>query len=443
MKRIIFVLLTLAISLCASAEPEQAVDSGATSIAEIDQAALFAPVHQLMAQGDWEEAELVLQGIAKNPAADAVEVVFLGGLIALESGNYAAAVEHFQSILVFHPDIPRVRLELARAYFLLGDNDAAKHHFERALSGGLPPEVAATVQDFLDQINLRRDWQAGFSFALMSDSNVNQATSSQTINIGGLPFVLSGDAKQTAGMGALLLFYGEKRWQLAERWRLVANGNLIRRDYSKNRFDDTTLYTRIGPRYLIEGGDIGAGVSLAKRWLGDAPYNHAEGLFVDGSKQLDQHWETALSAEWQHYGYDVAGSLPGSVVTTTAKLRYAPDTARLIEGELDVTQDDTISATMRHDTLGGTLGYHSEASWGVLYGVSVRKSYSRFNVFDTFYQKARGDWLTSVTLDVSKRDWKFAGFSPTLSATHIDNVSTISLFSYRRNMMQIGVNRLF
>lgn len=443
MKRFFFILPILAISFCAAAEPEEGDGSNAPSANVIDQAALFAPVHQLMAQGEWQEAEAALQGIAQNPAADAIEIAFLGGLIALETGNYAIAIERFKIILASHPDIPRVRLELARAYFMLEDDDAARHHFEHVLSDGVPDDVAATVQGFLDQITARRDWQAGFSFALMPDSNVNQSTSSQTINIGGLPFVLSSDAKQTGGMGMLLLLYGEKRWHLTDGWRLVGNGNLTRRDYSKSQFDDTTLYTRLGPRYLFEDAEIGMGLSLSRRWLGNRAYNHAGGLFVDGSKQLNAQWGTALSAEWQYYGYDATGSLPGSVVTTAARLRYAPDAENLIEGALDLTQDNTVSATMRHDTLGGILEYRGVAPWDLLYGVSLRKSYSHFNVFDTFHQQARGDWLTSVTLDVTKRDWKFAGFSPLLSITHIDNRSSIPLFSFRRNLMLIGANRPF
>ena len=45
------------------------------------------------------------------------------------------AIAAFRAMLVNHPELIRVRLELARAFFLKGEDSLAKRHFEHVLAG--------------------------------------------------------------------------------------------------------------------------------------------------------------------------------------------------------------------------------------------------------------------------------------------------------------------
>ena len=403
----------------------------------------FARVNSLMEQRQWQAAQAALQDAAKDPAADPIEVLFLGGLIALESQNYAVAIAQFQKILVDHPIIPRVRLELARAYFLSGDDEGAQYHFERALAGNLPEPVIANVRLFLEQIRARRRWQLGFGFGIMPDSNVNQGASAQTVTIGGLPFTLSSDARETSGVGLLWQLSGERLWNMAERWRFTASGNLLRKDYGKHQFNDMTLYARIGPRYLFGDGDVGFGLSLGKRLLGDRSYSDAQGLYTDVNHQIGERWLAYASVESQRYRFAEGKGEPGMLTFASGKLRYLLSPVSLVEGGMDISQDDTISDEMHHQTVGVSAGYRSEAAFGLLYGVSVRTAQSRYPTLQSFFNQHRNDDMTSLSMDVTKRDWQISGFSPVVSLTLIHNNSTIPLYSYRRTLGQIGFNRQF
>lgn len=435
MQKILLFLSLLAISGAVHAETEPA------SLA--NPASPFALVHQLIAQQQWQAAQVALQDTAENPAADPTEVLFLGGLIAMGNQNYPGAIAQFQKILINHPDIPRVRLELARAYFLSGNDDGAQYHFERALAGNLPEAVVANVRRFLAEIRARRSWQFGFGFGILPDSNVNQATSAQTVMIGGLPFTLSSDARETSGVGVLWQLYGEKRWDMADRWRFTASGNLLRKDYSKKQFNDMMLYSRIGPRYLFEGGDIGFGISLGMRMLGDKSYNDAQGIYADINRQLGERWLSYASLESQQYHFAPGKGQPGTLNTASGKLRYLTSPVSQIEGGLDVSQDNTLSDQMHHQTLGVSLGYRSEAAFGLLYGASIRSAQSRYPAFQSFFNQYRNDTLNSLTLDLTKRNWQILGFAPVVSLTLIQNNSTIPLYRYRRTLGQFGFNRQF
>ena len=54
-----------------------------------------------------------------------------------------AAIDLLRSMLTQRPDLVRVRLELARAFFLKGEDTLARRHFERVLAGKPPAPVVA------------------------------------------------------------------------------------------------------------------------------------------------------------------------------------------------------------------------------------------------------------------------------------------------------------
>ena len=80
-------------------------------------------------------------------------------------------------------DLVRVRLELARAFFLKREDDLARESFERVLAGEPPPTMAANIRRFLREIWARRRWSARFGLALAPDSNLNAASDDDVIYI--------------------------------------------------------------------------------------------------------------------------------------------------------------------------------------------------------------------------------------------------------------------
>ena len=87
----------------------------------------------------------------------------------------------FHALLVVQPDLPRVRLELARAFFLKGEDALARNHFRRVLAGNPPAPVVANINRFLAQIRARRGWTARFGLALAPDSNIGAGSEQDTI----------------------------------------------------------------------------------------------------------------------------------------------------------------------------------------------------------------------------------------------------------------------
>lgn len=76
------------------------------------------------------------------------------GLAALESGHYYEATFALERAAIARPDQSRIRLELARAFFLANDFDAARAQFTSVLDENPPPEVKANINAYLKRMNL-------------------------------------------------------------------------------------------------------------------------------------------------------------------------------------------------------------------------------------------------------------------------------------------------
>ena len=86
------------------------------------------------------------QETTESQLDERTELLFRVGLTALavaertgdeaeRSQMYDEAIEAFRTILVNRPDLVRVRLELARTFFLKEQDGLARRHFEAVLAG--------------------------------------------------------------------------------------------------------------------------------------------------------------------------------------------------------------------------------------------------------------------------------------------------------------------
>ena len=105
----------------------------------------------LIASNHLDEAKKLLEReLAARP--DDSENQFLLATIAVAQKDYDTAISLFRRILVREPVAERVRLELARAFFLKGDYDNADRQFRFARAGDIDDTVKANCS------NLHRGW---------------------------------------------------------------------------------------------------------------------------------------------------------------------------------------------------------------------------------------------------------------------------------------------
>ena len=208
---------------------------------------LFEAARKALDEDKLDDAEFLLEGIeAEEGNLD--ELDFLYGMIAMQREDWQSAIERFRAILIRHPDLPRPRLELARAFFLSGEDNLARQHFERVLASDPPETVVQNVQGFLDVIRARRRWDAHFGFALAPDSNVNTATAAEIVWLYGLPFRVTDESKPSSGVGLIVWGGAEYEYPLTPQARWRAGADLRRQEHRRQEFNRMTLSLHTGPR---------------------------------------------------------------------------------------------------------------------------------------------------------------------------------------------------
>ncbi len=239
---------------------------------------LLNDAEQLIKQNKSEQAYELLFAVYEEHAGTPRFDLLLG-IAALNAGHPTQAVFALERVLALEPDNDWARAELARAYYEMGENEAAKEEFTEVKGKELPGSMASTIDKYLTAIDLRLgsqrtridvyiDATAGY------DSNVNSATDTSLVAIpafGNLQFTLDNSGRELdsgfLSLGAGTFFstpFLEK-----EDVRLFGGINLRERiTFSETDFKTRSLNGQVGLRYQKDKNAFIASISGQKYWLG-------------------------------------------------------------------------------------------------------------------------------------------------------------------------------
>ena len=227
------------------------------------------------------------------------------------------AIAAFRTMLIADPGLVRVRLELARAFFLKGEDTLATRHFEQVLAGKPPAPVVLNVNRFLSQMRARKRWSVRVGLALAPDSNISSRSEERTIlldtPIGRLPFTFQAEDETESGIGISVWAGGEYQYPLEDRWQLRAGADMSRREYRSGKFDQMTVSGHVGPRWLI--GRVTEASLLAnvrQHWLSDEAEFRDLGIRVEGRHRLNRRMTASLNASRHERRYDERTHLDGA-----------------------------------------------------------------------------------------------------------------------------------
>jgi outer membrane protein len=396
-----------------------------------------------IAQGNYDVAEKILLSTVNDDTADRNDLDFLRGSIALAKGDYDAAITHFRSILTRDPSLTRVRLDLARAFFAKGDDDNARHHFQIAQGGDLPPEVRAKVEEFLAQIQRRKRWSVNFSFALAPDTNMNGATQARGVTLYGLPFQLDDNARKQSGVGINTSLGGVYEFDVAEDTKFKVGAQSYVTEYESSDFDDYILTAYAGPRFLVGRSEVSVLASGLRRWYGGEGYKTSYGARIEVDTPLSPRAILSASADVQKVEYDEAKDYDGWQGSLNGVLTYGitqNSFMRFIGGvRNEWTQVDALDNT--EWTAG--VGFFQEFPYGFGLYAQPKVSFTRYDAQLAAFGETRNDRTIEFRASVSNRKVEVLGFTPVLTFVHSRRDSNIDLYDYKRNRVEIGVTRTF
>lgn len=420
----------------------------------------------LIRDGQPEQAYALLQGLEREHAGE-TRFDYLLGVAALDSGKPDLATLAFERVLMTDPDFAGARLEMARAYYQLGDLLRAKVEFERVARQNPDAAESATIRKYLEAIAARDPNKATHVSAYIlgaagHDSNVNNSTSQQqvTVNIpaiGPVTAVLNPSSLKTSDNYAGLGAGAQIGHTLNPNWGLYAGADLFQRDYNRQKdFNSLAAEERAGVMYGADAERIRLGMIAGQYMLGGRRNWSNAGLNAEWAHTLSPRNHVALFGQYQQYRFaDYAMQVNdfNQQVVGAGWTHALPDGRSLLSGFLYYGAEQDVSTLITTATpsggrtdgakrLGG-LRLGGQTAWGdrtTLYANAGWQAgnYSRVNPFflmqraDRYYDLAAG------------ANWHWAplwSVGPQLAFSR--NTSNIPVYSYSRAEVSLILRRDF
>ena len=395
----------------------------------------------LMDAGRLDDARAFLERARAAGEEDEIERRFLLGRVEMRLGRPRRASRHFEAILAVRPELTRVRLELASAYYAAGRDEKARGQFEGALADRPPASVEAAVRGFLDRIDTRRRWTRSFSVALAPESNPLKRTDRDEVRIGGVPFRPDQTARSGTGLAvsAGLSFTPV----IADDWRAVAATSAAAKLYGRSAWNDVSGEGELGLARRFDRADLSGGLRLGRRWLGDEVHSHGIGPWLRGRLGLSAATSLGLHADLEALDYEDGSARDGSRLGLRPGLRHAPSSRTVLETELDF--EAVTAGQERHGSR--MLGLDLTASHAFAGGLSVVTGLSlqrrRYRAPDPLFGATRVDTTLRLSAKLLHRAWQVDGFAPHLGYTIERNDSRLPIHTYRNHAVMLGLSRSF
>ena len=397
---------------------------------------------QLMNLGRFDEAMLIIDARLAVTPGD-VQASFLKGMIVMARADHHQAIRIFRGILIDHPDATRVRLELARAFYLAKDYGNAFRQFQFALAGNPPPEVIANINKYLAAIRDAKSLSYNFGFALAPDTNLNTGSSAREVTLFGLPFDLSEEARHRSGVGLAIEAGAEwaPRIGKGKRLRLGVSGQ--RREYSGLDFDDMTAALYGGPRWVTGKWDLSLLGTAYKRWYGAKPYNQAVGSRLEATYYLTPRLGVsgAFAAQWVRYGR--ARERDGRLLSLNASAFRALTSSSAVTLKAGIARQEARTASFASWSSFVAAGYFRDLTKGFSVYLEPSLSWARYDEASPGFGKKRSDDSQSLLITVLNRHVVFDRFTPRISYTFTRQRSTIPLYDFKRSRLELGLTTVF
>lgn len=396
-----------------------------------------------------------------DPAFD-----FFYGIAAIDAGHAGEGVLALERYILTYPDNRDARFQLARGYFVLGEDQRARDEFETLLPGSAGNQKVA-IERYLDAIRARESRyqptaKVYVEAGLGVDTNINAGPNTGAASLPGLGIITirsndiaarEQDTFMTASAGV------QGNYPVAPGVSLYGAGSIdARRHLEKNNdiFDQYSLGVTGGVSYLKEKNLYKGGAFLSQSWVDDQSYLLIYGLSGEWAHQLDQFNRLTLGAQAARFDYDDTyiylnkdkSDIPGLSGATMRNsdflgvfgswahalaMPYQPVVT--VSANYGEDRNQRNRAKLSRDVYGARVSFAMTPAerWGVGAGIGYQEN--RYRDVLTAGSVNRHD--TSWSLDGSVSYFYTRQFSVRAEVQILDQDSSIGLFRYGRESVSV------
>lgn len=444
-------LTSLALASTAITTPANAQSQcdGSVCQVQMDASQLLDHTQNLVAERRFDEARPYLAALHASGQLP-FETDFLSGYVAVETGDVDEAIRQFRRVLLQHPEQTRVRLELARALMLKGQDGGAEHNFRLAAQDpNLPQEILRTIQSSRGILRDRRTWSVSTDFGFAPDSNISNGTSASTIDANVLgqtqQLTLNPSARAQSGVGQTAGMAGSYRLKIGEVKSLLVEADSRIANYKGVASDDATVQLAIGPEFRLSDDTSFSVQALgAQRWFGGNIASRQFGIRTNIQHNLHEGQRVGFSLDARHNLSPQNAAYSGWNIGAYATFEQVIARRFIASASLFGRRDALSSAGYSSVEVGANLGIGGELAHGINAGISGGISRAIFDAPLAFFSNdPRKDLRLNARAYVGMRAFRLLGFSPSITYTFSDNCSTLALYGSKRSRFAFALARYF
>jgi tetratricopeptide (TPR) repeat protein len=380
---------------------------------------------------------------------------YLLGVSALDSGHPDKATLAFERVLAVDPNFAGARLDMARAYFHLGDMARAKTEFDAVMKQDPPQTARLTIEKYLNAIESAKKaknnrYSAYVEGAIGRDSNVNNSTSQSEVAVpalGNLVFTLSPTNLKTPDNYYSVAAGGEVNHSVTDNWGVTGGVDLRKRgNRSLTSFDASSVDTRAG--IFLNTGDemFRLGATLGKYTLAETAYRDSIGLTGDWRHNLNKNNQLNVFGQYSRNRFSQSEMQLNDFNQTvfgTGFLHILPDGKTALFGSINLGNEHAVYDRADGDKSGFGLRVGGQTSIYEAIDAYANVGYQigRYNKENVAFQATRNDKQFDFTIGGNWHWNKLWTMRPQIS--YSKNNSNIQIYGFDRIDASITVRRDF
>lgn len=417
----------------------------ASSAFAADKNAVYEDVRELIAAGDAAGAYELLLQYEVEWSGDA-DYDYLFGIAALDSGEVSEAIFSLQRVVAAQPEFSGGRLELARAYFDIGDNELARQEFTRILSENPPPNVEAATNDYLDAIEARArtytaDIQYSFDLGFGYDTNAPAATADENF----LNFILSPNNLEQDTSFFSTAFGAIYNRPLSPETQLLLSARLDHRANPSTHFvDASNVDLGVGWTFTRGPNTVSVAANKLFSWLDREQQKDDTGLSLSYIRQLSPAWTVLAFARFSEVRFDDTALEVQDVDRLNYGLTLSQTfTSSILNFTFTGGNDDAqqTGSPFSFDSYGVTISNTWYRPNNRAYFVDATFSNTEYD--DPFFGIDREDDLTAFSIGATFNKFPADDWVTTFKIAYSEKESDVSLYEFDRVETGVTLQKLF
>ena len=265
----------------------------------------------------------------------------------------------------------------------------------------------------------------------------------EEVLIGGVPFLLSEDARASSGVGALLSAGASFSPVISDNVRDVLAASAAGKLYERSDWNDVSTSGDIGLARLTDTGSVSGSLRLGRRWVGGDGYQRSLGPWAQARWRLSDSTRLGLALSAGYRKHDERPDRDGWRIALTPRFLHALDSRTSIRAEptFEIVEARTDRHGSRSIGLGATVTrtFDGGLSASLSPGILVR----RYAAEDPLIGSRRLDRTWQLAVRLLHRSLRFRGFVPSIGYSVESNHSSIPIHDYRNHGVIARVSRTF